>query len=95
MIGVVNMEYQHVQRIFKNPIYVNFKKHYCISCGELLEKIVVSKIVNSNSLEAKNFDFQAVDSYMIGNVKFIWDEFQCPNCKRQFTIKEMKFLEKR
>ena len=89
------MKYQHVQRIFKNPFYVNCKKHYCIDCGEQMTKIKVSKIVNSNSPEAKNFDFHTVDNYMIGDVKFIWIEFQCPKCKRQFTIEEMKRIEKR
>lgn len=88
------MKHQHVQRIFKNPFYVNFKKHYCIDCGELMGKIKVSKIVNSNSPEAKDFDFHTVDNYMIGDVKFIWTEFQCPKCKKQFTIDEMKRIEK-
>ncbi len=88
------MKHQHVQRIFRNPFYVIFKKHYCIDCGELMSKIEVSKIVNSNSPEAKDFDFHTVDNYMIGDVKFIWTEFQCPKCKKQFTIDEMKRIEK-
>lgn len=88
------MKHQHVQRIFRNPFYINFKKHYCIDCGELLEKLKVSKIVNSNSPEAKDFDFHTADNYMIGDVKFIWMEFQCPKCKKQFTIDEMKRIEK-
>jgi len=31
---------------------------------------------------------------MIGNVKFIWIEFQCPLCKTRFSIDEMKQIEK-
>lgn len=73
---------------------MNFKKHYCIDCAEQVRKIKVSRIVNSNSPEAKDFDFHTVDNYMIGDVKFIWVEFQCPKCKRQFTIDEMKQIEK-
>lgn len=63
------MKYQHIQRIYKNPFYVNLKKHYCPICGKLLNKTKVSKIVNSNSPEATNFDFHTLDNYMIGNVK--------------------------
>ena len=89
------MKYQHVRRIFRDPFYVNCKKHYCIDCNEQLIKLKISKIVNSNSLEAEDFDFYTGDSYMLGNVKFIWTEFQCPKCKRQFKIEEMKQIEKK
>lgn len=88
------MKYQHIKRTFNNPFYVHFKKHYCINCGELLRAIKVSKIVNSNSTEAKKYDFSMGDTYMIGNVKFIWTEFQCHKCLRLFTIDEMKRIEK-
>lgn len=87
------MKYQHIKRIFKNPFYVKCKKHNCTDCGEQMRKIKVSKIVHSNSPEAHNFDFHSGDSYMIGNVKFIWTEFQCPKCQRQFTIDEIKQIE--
>lgn len=88
------MKYQHIQRIFKNPFYINWKKHYCPECHERLDKIKVSKIVNSKSPEAKDFDFSTFDSYMIGNVKFIWTEFQCPVCGKQISIDDMKRIEK-
>lgn len=88
------MKYQHIQRIYKNPFYVNLKKHYCPDCGKKLVKTKVSRIVNSNSPEADDFDFHTLDNYMIGNVKFIWTEFQCSACKKSFTIDEMKQIEK-
>ena len=88
------MKYQHIQRIYKNPFYVYLKKHYCPVCGRLLNKTRVSKIVNSNSPEAANFDFHTLDNYMLGNVKFIWTEFQCATCERNYTIGEMKRIEK-
>ena len=88
------MRHHHVQKILRYPFYVNCKKHCCINCGEILRKIKTSKIVNSNSPEAENFDFHTVDSYMIGNVRFIHTEFQCPKCKRKFTIDEIKEIEK-
>jgi uncharacterized protein with PIN domain len=87
------MKYQHVRRIFKNPFYVNLRKHYCPECNELLRKTKVSRIVNSNSPEAKDFDFHTIDNFMIGKVKFIWTEFLCPKCNRQISIDEMKQIE--
>ena len=88
------MKIHGMKRTFQNPFYVNFKKHYCPDCNVRLIKIKVSKVVNWKSEEAKNFDFSACDSFMIGNIKFIWTEFQCPECKRQITIDEMKRIEK-
>lgn len=88
------MEYQHIQWISKDPIYVNFVKHYCPHCNGLLKKVKVSRIVNSYSPEAKDFDFSTFDSYMIGNVKFIWSELHCENCNINFTVDEMKKIEK-
>lgn len=87
------MKYQHIQWKVKNPFYVHLKKHKCPYCGVTLKTQKVSKIVNSNSEEAKNFDFQSFDTFMIGNVKFIWTEFLCPNCNRHFSIDEMKKIE--
>jgi predicted RNA-binding Zn-ribbon protein involved in translation (DUF1610 family) len=87
------MKYQHIQWISKSPFFVNFKKHYCPECHEYLKKIKVSRIVNSNSPEAANFDFHTLDNFMVGNVKFIWIEFKCPNCNKQYTIDEVKKME--
>ena len=36
--------------------YTNFKKHYCPNCNSRLEVKKASKIVNSKSIEAKNYD---------------------------------------
>lgn len=88
------MKYQHIQRIYKNPFYVNLKKHYCPNCGNLLSKIKVSRIINSNSPEATKFDFYTLDNYMIGNVKFIWTEFRCSVCQINFTIDVVRQIEK-
>ena len=84
------MEYQHTKRIFRSPFYVCFKKHYCPDCHAKLKTIKVSEIKNSMSSDDEEFDFQNVDTYMVGNVKFIWTEFLCPKCGRQMSIDEMK-----
>ena len=89
------MKHQYVKRIFKNPFYVNLKKHRCPVCRSQLMKIKVSQIVNFSSEETANFDFEFVDTYMIGNVKLIWTEFKCLQCGKQISIEEMKQIEKR
>lgn len=88
------MKFQHIKRTWTSPFYVNWKKHYCPDCNTMLSKTMISKIVNSRSPEAKDFDFHTLDNYMVGDVKFIWTEFLCPNCGKQISIKEMKKIEK-
>ncbi len=82
-------------KYFNDDVIYMIKKHYCPDCKTLLQKVKVSRIVNSKSPEAKNFDFSNVDTWFIGNVKFVWKEFECPECKRHITVKEMKEIEKR
>ncbi len=74
--------------------YTVFKKHFCTECKTKLSCIKVSKIVNSNSPEAKNYDFTMGDSFMVGDVEFIWKEFYCPQCNKQFSISEIKHIER-
>lgn len=90
------MKAHNVKRIWSRPMFVNFKKHFCPSCGEKLQKIKISKIVNSQSEEAKNYDFSSSggDGYMIGNVKFIWTEFYCAKCDKSFSVNSIYQTEK-
>ena len=88
------MTHTNVKKIFQSPIYVYYKKHFCPTCKEQLRKIGVSKIVNSNSPESRNFDFSQGDSYMVGDVKFIWTEFKCLKCGFQVSVRELKRIEK-
>ena len=80
------------KREYNDVLY--FKKdHFCPDCKTKLEKIPVSKVVNSSSPEAKDFDFSMFDTYMVGDIKFTWDEFECSNCKKHLTVNEMKEYE--
>ena len=74
--------------------YTMLKKHYCPICGARLSRIKTFKVVNSNSPEAKNYDFTLGDSFMVGDVKFIWKEFYCSRCKKIFPIDEMRRIER-
>lgn len=89
------MKIHGVKREWSSPIFC-MKKHDCPVCGRLLEKVKVSKVVNSRSEEAKDFDFSQAggDGYMVGNVKFIWTEFHCARCDKNYKIQELKRLEK-
>ena len=89
------MKATNVKRSWKRPFFVNFKKHHCPVCNGELKKIQVSKIVNSQSEEAKDFDFSSSgEGYMIGNVKFIWTEFTCGSCNRNYSVNEIYNYEK-
>ena len=83
-------------RVYFNDdvIYTIFKKHYCPVCGTKLTRIKTSKIVNSKSPEAKNYNFVLGDSYMVGDVMFIWKDFYCTICDRKITVNEMKEIER-
>jgi hypothetical protein len=89
------MKVDGIKRIWANPFYLRFKKHFCPICNELLSPIKVSNVVNSESKEAKEFDFALSDGYMIGNIKFIWNEFSCKTCNKNYSVNEIKKTEKR
>lgn len=82
-----------VSRDFESPIFVYLKKHKCPKCSTTMKLEKESVVVNANSPEAKNYDFNNFDSYFIGDVKFINDVFICPKCGNKVSIKEMKRIE--
>lgn len=77
-----------------NGLFYCKQKHYCAVCGGLLVPIKQAKIVNSKSDEAKYRDFQNVDTYMVGNIKFVNFAFNCPSCDSTFSVKEQKSYER-
>ena len=80
------------KREYNEVLY--FKKdHFCPDCKTKLKKVPVSRVVNSGSPEAKDFDFSMGDTCAVGDIKFTWDEFECPNCLKHLTVNEMKEIE--
>lgn len=73
--------------------YISLTKHRCPYCANLLKTVKISKVVNSNSPEAKDFDFNFFDMTVTGDVKFTWKEFECPECRAHFTVDELKKIE--
>lgn len=77
-----------------NPFYVHLKKHVCPKCGGKVELRYVSKIVNSKSPEAKDYDFSVGDTFFVGDVEFRIRCFYCPKCMLDISFQEMKKFEK-
>ena len=77
-----------------NPFFVHCKKHFCPKCGKKLELRYVSKIVNSKSPEAKNYDFSVGDTFFVGDVEFRTRYFFCNGCQSSISFQDMKKYEK-
>ena len=90
------MKVHHVKRIWSRPLYMKWRKHFCPLCSEELQKVKISKIVHSQSEEAKDYDCPSHggDGSMIGNVKFIWTELSCSKCKKSYSINDIYQAEK-
>ena len=83
------MKTHGVKREWSHPIFC-LKKHYCPCCNVRLEKTKTKTVVNSESEEAKNYDFSNGDGFLVGNIKFIRTVFRCNKFDKTFTIKEFK-----
>jgi hypothetical protein len=77
-----------------SPIYVNKKLHKCPKCHNKIIPKKIKKIINSNSIDAKNYDFSCGDSFITGNVEFTLFIFYCENCNKEYEVKEIKKYEK-
>ena len=71
-------------------IFQMFKKHYCPVCSTGLSKRKVSEIVNPESPEAKNYDFEVADMFIKEDMKFTHIELYCNQCNKHYTIREAK-----
>ena len=94
----------HGIRYVRQDISYISKKHYCPICNTLLDVVKVSKVINSNLEEAKELPpilpktvigrgvkFRNYNA--VGNIKWIWKQFECSNCKQRFTVDQMKQIE--
>lgn len=71
--------------IWKNTFALNAEK---------LELRYISKIVNSNSPEAKDYDLSVGDTFFVGDVEFRTRYFHCANCQFDISFRDMKKYEK-
>ena len=73
-----------------NFFYTHFKKHCCPECGRRVQTRYIDKSVNSNSPEAKEYDFSDTE----GEIRFRTVYFYCPDCKKDISLDDMKGFEK-
>ena len=78
-----------------NLIYMRLKKHNCPLCGKELKVVKMTKVVKAKTKEAASFNFKACDLPLGEKVKFVWYEFKCRDCGKQFTEQDMKNHDKR
>lgn len=71
-----------------NPFYVHLKKHVCPKCGSKVELRYVSKIVNSKSPEAKDYDFSVGDIFLSEMLNLEQDIFIVLNACLIFLFKK-------
>jgi len=64
-------------------------KHYCPYCNELLQIKIKEQVVNTESEEAKNFEFYAYGGSLGGNIDYKWDVFYCASCGIDISTGDM------
>jgi len=77
-------------------IFARIGKHNCPYCKNLLQVLSKKQIVNSESEEAKDFDFSSMfeGGSLYGNVEFTRDVFYCRFCDIEISINDMRKYEK-
>ena len=71
-------------------------KHYCPYCNNLLSLTRKKQIVNSESEEAKGFNYTSMfeGGSLYGNIEFSWDAFHCDSCDMEVSVKDMRRYER-
>ena len=77
-----------------NLVYMRIKKHNCPICDKQMKVIRMSKVVKAKTKEAASFSFQACEMPLGEKVKFIWYEFKCRECGKQYTEADMRAHDK-
>lgn len=96
----------HGARYVRQDVSYLSKKHSCPVCFDTpLNIIKVSKVINSSSGAAKEIPPIVPQNVIgtrgvrfrrytaVGNIKWIWKEFECPSCCRRFTVEQMKQID--
>ena len=77
-----------------SPLFMFKKGHKCPNCNNKIITQKTKKIVNSKSIEAKEFNFSCGDSFLCGDVEFTYYLFYCVKCNKEYKINEIKSHEK-
>lgn len=76
-------------------IYMRLQKHKCPICDHVLKVKKMTRVVKASTKAAKDFDFNVCGLPLGEKVKFIWYEFRCSACGKQYTEADMKAHEKK
>ena len=81
--------------ISESPLYVR-KSHYCPCCKIKVVPNRVKELVYPGTERAEKFDLSAYggDNFLPGPVEVSYVEFQCPSCKKNYMIDEMRSIER-
>jgi len=77
----------------RSPIYMFVKKHNCPYCTAVLTTKKVSRVLNSKSPGAENFNFSMGETRFIGDVEFSWYVFYCAFCGAEISIEKLRAYE--
>jgi hypothetical protein len=78
----------------ESPKFVFSKEHRCPNCDRIIIAKKIYEIINSKSPEAKYYDFSTGDTFLNGDVIFIYFVFYCGYCNKKYKIKEIRNHEK-
>lgn len=71
-----------------NPFYVHWKRHFCPKCGNKLELRYASRIINSKSPEATDYDFSVGDTFLLEMLSLEQDIFIVRTVNLTFRLKK-------
>ena len=75
--------------MWTSVLYIS-QKALLPNCGNKLLRKKVSEVINSESPEAKKYDFEVADVTVKGDMKFIHVELYCNQCNKYYTIKKAR-----
>ena len=79
--------------VYEDITYLR-KNHFCPTCEGKVDVVSVSRVIDPKSEEAKDFDFSVGHgTNMLGSVEFHWKEFECRECQKHYTVRQMKKIE--
>lgn len=89
-----DMENRQAKKVVRAPFYVWLKRHVCPDCGAPLRRVHVTRTVADRPLNARESGFQTTDSYRVNPVEYVWTEFRCLMCGRDFTVEKIRQAER-
>ncbi len=82
------------KRIRNGIFFSYFQYHFCPMCKSKLLHKKNKKIVKSTSSSSKNYDFGSGEFELHGDIEFIFDEYECNKCNKNYNAAQVKRFEK-